>query len=426
MPSPQWCQVQETPIGQAIAAAQHDAWQCAPARRRARFAERYRQLVGPKRADLTLAAALSLFDAQAEAPTGWEAPPASAYWQACPRCQRLRATPHTRPLHGRLELAVLRDAAWLEGEFLRGRTPTQVARRLRCSTSLVSYWAEQHGLETPAQEAKAARADLEAAVRRLHAEDRGPGGIAAALDVPVRDVRRALRRLGLATRKAGMVYFRKGWWEERLVAQGWTVRQCATEAGIKPHNATYYVTKFGLGTVTAARAARPGRARWRAKYPALADREQLTALLAEHGTYEAVARAVGCPSPSLVSRYARALLGAEVRHRQGGPHAARAWWTVRLDAGATTWALAEESGLAEKTVREKLRLLDVDAGTALLAQAYRNNAAAERARRAPSAPDSTRREATRSTGTRAGATEPRARTGRVAAPRETAPRTAAA
>lgn len=376
-PSPHWGEPAEAPLFAALAAAQHDAWQVPEDRRHAVFVTRFRQLVGPARAEPLLASAITLFTAQALPPAGWEDPPRSAYWRICPRCTQLKATPHTIPQRGRLELRVLRDATWLASQLDRGRTHQDLARQLHCDGVLVRYWAEKHGL----QSARAERhEEIEATVRALHAQKRGPGGIARELDTEVKNVRRALHRLGLATAKRGMVYHHADWWRDRLEAQGWTVRQCAREAGLKPHGATYYVTKFGLSHVTAARVSRKGMARWKPKYAVIADAVSLRRLLDEHGTYEGVARAVGC-APSLVSRYARKLLGMQARHSNVVPHAARAWWTDRLDRGLSTWQLADEAGLPEKSAREKLRLL----GAELLAQGYRNNMQAERAKRATGA-----------------------------------------
>lgn len=374
MPSPQWCTTAETPIGQALAAAQHEAWHAPEDRRHAVFVERFRQLVGPARAEPMLSAALALFNAQPVAPAGWEEPPTSAYWRACPRCQRLSKTPHTIPQNGRLELAVLRDPEWLDRQFARGISMPTIAKRLKCAVELVGYWAEKHGLQSPRQEHAEDRRE---AIRTLHNEGRGPGGISRELGIPVCQVRARLKSMGIANKKHGHVYHQAAWWQERVVKLGWTLRACAKEAGIRPNNATYFANKFGLSDITKARSSTKGKSKWKAKYPALADAGQLRALLDHHGTYEAVGAALGC-APSLVSRYAQKLLGVAKRHENGVPHGARAWWTERLDQGMTTWQLAEAAGIEEKSAREKLRVL----GAELLAQAYRNNLAVEKARRA--------------------------------------------
>ena len=115
MPSPTWCHSAETPVGQAIAAAQHDAWVAPDASARSRiFSERFRQLVGYQRAEALMVSALAIFHAQPEPPNGWEDPPRSAHLQICPHCQQLKRTRFTIPMGGRLKLAVLRDREWLE------------------------------------------------------------------------------------------------------------------------------------------------------------------------------------------------------------------------------------------------------------------------------------------------------------------------
>ena len=373
MSSPKWCECREAPIGAAIAAAQHAAWTAPEERRYAVFSERLRQLVGPERFEAIAAHAIALYTLQPSAPAGWEEPPESAYYSICPSCQTLRRTKYTVPQNGRLKLAVLRDPEWMQRQVERGRTLTAIAKQLRCTESLVGYWLERHGLVT----ARTERAEMyEERVPDLHARGFGPGAIAKELGTTSETVRRVLHRLGLAHRKSGHVYHAREWWVERIERRGWSVAQCARDAGIKAHAATYYIRKFGLTHITAERACKKGKSKWRPRYPQIADAKQLAQLILEYGTYEEIARRVGC-APSLVSDYARKLLGADRRHENIVPHAARVWWTERLDRGMTTWAMAEEAGVSEKTARERLRLF----GMELLAQGYRNNTAAERARR---------------------------------------------
>jgi hypothetical protein len=371
-PSPRWSECSEVPLLAALAAAQHDAW-LAPAEQRDRvFSERVRQLVGHERFDSVIGLSTQLFALQPAAPRGWADPPRSAYFKICPRCQACRRTPHTIPQKGRIELAVLRDRDWLARQFERGRTQRAVAEQLGCDQVLVSYWADKHGLRTERAER---RQEYESRIPAMHARKLGPGEIARELETSVATVRRVLHRLGLANRKTGQVYHDPAWWVERVERRGWTLTQCAGAAGITRHNASYYITKFGLSHITAARAHRRGVPR-PPKYPPLRDPSQLAELLVRHRTYAAVATVIGC-SPTLVSKAARALLDVGPRHRNVVPHSAPSWWTSRLAHGATTWSLAEEAGVSEKTARERLRRL----GDQYLAQGYRNNAAAERARR---------------------------------------------
>jgi hypothetical protein len=186
----------------------------------------------------------------------------------------------------------------------------------------------------------------------------------------VTQVRKTLSQLGLANQRAGHHYFEREWWRVRLEERGMTLLECTREAGIRPHEGAYWAKKFDLQHITKPR----GRLGRRKKYPQLYDRDQLRALLEEHGTYEAVAAAIGCPTATIVSRQARKLLGYPRRWKPV-PHGRRDWWEERLARGMTTWEMAEEAGITEKTAREKLRLLE------LLAQAYRNNFAREKQRR---------------------------------------------
>jgi transposase-like protein len=385
-PSPTWSSPAEVPVFQALAAAQHDAWHAADTDSARRiFADRVRQALGADRADVVLSAALNIFNTQLLAPKGFEAPPPSAPFTICARCQQIKKTKFTIPQNGRLKLTALRDRQWLAKEFERGRTCKAIAQQLDCSTGLVMDWARKHGLQ-PVKTANAEK--FREAVRELHLAGNAPGEIARELDRTTEDVRKALAALGLANMKSGHHYFAAEWWIERIQRRGWTTGQCAKAAGIRPHGCCYFLNKFGLDHITRARTLKKGQRR-NPKYPQLTDAAQLAELLRVHGSYEAVARAVGCPSPSLVSRWARELLGVGKRHENFKETSAKSWWTERLDRGMTTWALAEEAGVEEKTVREKLRVF----GQLLLAQAYRNNTAAEKAKRAPKRPDWTRPQA---------------------------------
>lgn len=372
-PSPKWCSPAETPLFEALAAAQHDAWLAPDADiGRGVFAERVRQLLGPDRADAVFVSAIHLFNMQPRAPEGFEAPPASAYIQICPRCQRVKRTKFTIPQNGRLKLVVLRDPDWLYQQFGRGRTCETIAKQLECTASLVVDWARKHGILTPRS---AHTEEINAGVRSRHMAGECPGEIATALDIRVSDVRKIQMRLQLATQKQGQHYHKAEWWIERIVRRGWTTGQCARAAGLTRHGCAFWLKRFELQHITKARSAKKG-ARRVPKYPQLADAGQLAELLRTHESYASVARAIGC-SPTLVSIWARDLLSAGKRHENIKPTSAKSWWTERLDRGLTMWELAEEAGVVEKSVREKLRVFD----PALLAQGYRNNTAAERARR---------------------------------------------
>ena len=358
MPSPKWSQAKEAPIAAAIAAAVHEAWDGPEEGASNRFTDALRRMVGPDVFERIEFTALRIFQFQTRAPDGFEIPPATAYFRICPGCQSLRRTKFTRPQNGRIKLQVLRDPEWLARQFEHGRTTTDIARQLQCSPSLVRDWAGKHGLVPPKM--MAAR-EFDAEVARMHRAGEGPGTIARALETTVHHVRQSLRRQGLANRKSGHVYFRPEWWRERLEA-GKTKLECAREAGIRPHAATYFINQFGLQAYTRRNAQR-GRRR---KYPQLYDRDALRQLLEKHdGRYDRVAAEIGC-APTTVSLRARKLLGVAAKW-QPVPHGKREWWEERLAQGRTTWEMAEEAGIAEKTAREKLRLLG------LLDEAYRVN-----------------------------------------------------
>jgi hypothetical protein len=366
-PSPTWSSPAEVPLFQALAAAQHEAWHAKDVDTGRRiFADRVRQALG-ERADTVLSAALNLFNLQLIAPAGFEEPPPSAPFTICARCQQIKKTKFTIPQNGRLKLTALRDRNWLAAQFDRGRPCKVIAKQLECSPTLVMDWARKHGV-MPVKTANAEK--FKDSVRGLHLDGKAPGEIAREVERTVEDVRSALAALGLANMKGGHHYFAAEWWIERIQRRGWTTTQCARAAGIRPHGCCYFLNKFGLDHVTKARSTKKGQRRI-PKYPELADAPKLAELLRVHGSYEAVAKAIGCPSPSLVSRWARDLLKVGKRHENYKETSARSWWTERLDRGMTTWALAEEAGIEEKSVREKLRVF----GQLLLAQAYRNNTA---------------------------------------------------
>jgi transposase-like protein len=385
-PSPTWSSPAEVPLFQALAAAQHHAWQASDVdTARRMFADHVRQVLGADRADAVLSAALNLFSTQLFAPKGFAEPPPSAPFTICARCQQIKKTKFTIPQNGRLKLTALRDRTWLAAQFERGRSCRSIAEQLECAPSLVMDWARKHDLQ-PVKTANAEK--FRDDVASLHRDGKAPGEIGKELERDVSDVRKALEQLGLANKKSGHHYHRAEWWVERIQRQGWTTRQCARAAGILPHNCAYWLQRFDLQHITKARSTGKGQRRI-PKYPELADAAKLAELLRVHGSYEAVAKAIGCPSPSLVSRWARDLLKVGKRHENYKETSAQSWWTERLDRGLTTWALAEEAGIEEKTVREKLRVF----GQLLLAQAYRNNTAAERAKRAPKRPDWTKPQA---------------------------------
>lgn len=362
---PRWCQPGPVPLAGALSAAAHHAWlsgEGAPA-----FLAAFRQLVGHDAADKYELRALAFFNLQPEPPAGYDVPPASAHMAICPRCRMVRRTKHTRPQGGRVKLQALRDADWLEAQYTRGRSEAAIAKSLGCAPALVGYWADQHGLTPP----KVANAEgVNERVAALHREGRGPGGIARELGVRTHYVRAVLRRTGLATNKRGHVYHDSAWWTYRMRTLGWTKTECAREAGIVPHAATVWVAKFGLSDITERNARRK-----RVKFPALADPRTLADLLRKHGdNYERAAKEVGC-APSLVSRYARDLLGRAKKLHTDEPHYRPEWWEERVAAGRLAHEMAEEAGIAEATAREKLRLFG------LSDRAYANEAKRERQRR---------------------------------------------
>lgn len=370
MPSPKWSTSSGPLIAAGIAAAVHHAWEQPEGQRNRAFHEALRKALGPDVYERVQFQAHAVWLLQRSAPEDVELPPPWSYFSMCPGCMALRKTRHTQPQNGRTKLQVLRDADWLQQQLEAGRTTTQIAKRLDCSPSLVVDWCAKHGIQT--ERAKRIE-EIEATVQRMHAEGEGPGTIAKVLGGGMSStrVREVLKRLGLANQKTGQVYHERDWWLSRLEA-GKTKLDCTREAGIKPHAGTFWIHKFGLERFTVINDKARKR---RKKYPILANKDTLRELLARHDhNYEKAAEEVGC-SPSLVSRYARDLLGLAKKHENGVTHGTREWWTERLDRGMTTYELAEEAGIAEKTARERCRIFD------LLPQAYHNNAQRERENR---------------------------------------------
>lgn len=382
----------------AMAAAQHAAWEAAPELRRSVFTDTLRKLLGPKQCpDAVLSPALLLFDRQAAPPAGFHEPPENAHFTICPRCQHCSALPHVIPPNGRVRMNALRDKAWLERQFSKGLSTRHIANRLKCSPQSVIDWARKHDLGQYLKQQKVHDED----VVRLHAAGEAPGRIAELLrgedgGFTASDVKRILSRLGVATSKEGHHHYRKEWWVERLVNRQMTLRDCAREVGIVSHAASYYAKKFGLQEHSAARSCRVTRKRARYKYPQLTDPKQLRALVEQHGSWVAVARAIGAPDHSAtnVRAWWEEHFGKEppplsraskLRQRAGmrsEPHHQRAWWEERLERGETILQMAEEAGLDVKSAAEHLRRL----GTELLAKGYANNTRAERAKRATTIP----------------------------------------
>ncbi len=355
MPSPRWSDPEEIPIAAAIAAAVHQAWDGPEEGASNRFVDALRKLVGPDMFTRTELLALRIFQLQRIAPEGFEAPPPWAWFQICPKCDRLSRTKFTQPQNGRTRLQVLRDKNWLYDQLRRGKTFAAIAADLRCNPVNVRYFAEKHGLKSNKYSDSQM---LEREIRRLHAAGEAPGTIAHELETSSTQVRRVLSRLGLANIKSGHHYFRREWWRVRLEDRKMTLTACAREAGIKRHATRYYVKKFDLEHAVD-RKRRRGRS-----YPQLHDADYLRDLLDRHGgCYAEAAAEIGC-TPSLVSLYARSVLGMPRKHSQHLPHSNRGWWLQRLDRGMTTDQMAEEAGIKEKTAREKLRILG------LLTRAY--------------------------------------------------------
>lgn len=377
MPSPRWSQTTTPPLAAAIAAAIHAAWDGPEQGATNRLVAMLRSMVGEERLEQVEMLALRLYQAQPRAPEGFEIPPPSTFFTICPGCQTLKRTRFTIPQNGRLQLQVLRDADWLDAQFEKGRTCGDIAKKLKCSSSLVVDWAAKHGLEPP-RTRNAREFDEEVAAR--HRAGDAPGTIARALERGVGDVRKSLQRHGIATSKTGQHYHEREWWRVRLEDRRMTLRACTREAGIRPHVGAYWVKKFRLDHITKARGAETRKNGRPKKYPQLYDREQLRTLVAEHGTYEAIAKALGCTSATQVGRQCRKLLGHPKRWKPV-PHTKREWWVERLKQGKTTFEMADEAGIKEKSAREQLRI------HGLLDQGYRNNYAREHAgrRRAPAA-----------------------------------------
>lgn len=375
MSSPKWAELSATPLFQACAAAQHAAWRVAPELRRSVFTQRLNQVLGPKAAEPILLTAIALFDAQTAPPRGWVDPPENMHFECCPRCQILSGKRYSQAPNGRIRMNALRDRDWLARQYALGKHTRDIAKSIGACMGSVTHWARKHGIETM----KRKPFELDPEVAEMHQAGKCPGEIAEHFDVKVQTIRKILSRQGLATGKHGHHYFAREWWVEHLITRNLTTHQIARIAGIVPHNCAYFIKKFGLEHVTAERSCRKTRSRWKHKYPQLADANQCRALLDRHGTYEGAARELGCAA-SLVKNWETRHFGKQpARHRQGVPHAAREWWTQRLDRGLTTNQLAEDAGITEKNAKEKLRVL----GGGLLAQAYRNNVAAEKRKRPP-------------------------------------------
>lgn len=375
MSHPKWAELPETPLLQACAAAQHAAWRVAPDFRRSVFTQRLNQLLGAKRAESILLTALALFDTQTAPPRGYADPPDNMHFDCCPRCQQLSGKRYSQAPNGRIRMNALRDRDWLERQYQMGKHTSDIARSIGACEGSVIHWARKHGIETM----KRMPYELDPEIAERHQAGKCPGEISEEFDIKVQTVRKILSRLGLATGKHGHHYFAREWWVEHLVTRQLTRSQIARIAGIVPHNCAYFIEKFGLSHITAERSTRASRSRWKYKYPQLADRGQCRLLLDKHGTYEGVARELGCAA-TLVKIWETKHFGKQpARHRNRVAHAAREWWAERLDRGFTTNQLAAEAGITEHTAKEKLRRLGGD----LLGRAYRNNVAAEKAKRPP-------------------------------------------
>lgn len=366
MPSPTWSKTSAAPIAAALAAAVHQAWMGPAEGASNRFLHALRQTLTPEEFAAVELLALQVFHHQPVPPSGYVVPPPSAHLELCPRCLKIRKTPFTAPQRGRIKMEALRDADWLQGQFEMGRSAKDVARITACTTSNVVRWADVHGIELPRTKSAA---ELNAQVSAMHRNGDAPGTIARALELPVYRIREVLKRTGMATKKKGQHYHAAEWWRVRLQDRGMTKAACAREAGIKSHNANYYLDKFGLQHLVDR-----NRKRTR-KYPQLFDQAYLRDLLRRHDdNFESAAAEVGC-APTLISRRARDILGRDAKHSNHLPHSEPSWWRERLDAGMTTWEMAEEAGIEEKSAMERLRILG------WTAEAYANNTARERKRR---------------------------------------------
>jgi hypothetical protein len=384
-PSPVWSSTEEAPVFQALAAAQHAAWRVAAERRRTVFSDTFRKLVSKAAADRHLMSALIMFDAQSEPPAGFVDPPDNMHFECCPNCQRINGKRFNHAPYGRVKLNALRDRDWLARQLEAGRSIAHIAEQLSCNDASVRNWLDKHGLER--RRAMVHDDDVAA----LHDAGRAPGEIAASLDLKVDDVRRALKRARGVTHSAGHHYFTREWWVERIVTKQMTTIACARAAGVTNQNASYWCKKFGLQEITAARSVRFTRKRHTYKYPQLTDPAQLRALVEQHGSWEGVSLALTGKRTSAngVKVWWQTHFGAEVpplkrlRAKNLDERSIPTWWTERLDRGLTVAQLAEEAGIKEKSVEETLRRMGGD----LLGRAYRNNLAAEKAKRAPKRPD---------------------------------------
>ena len=379
MPSPRWSAPAETPVFQALAAAQHAAWNVSPEHRRATFTERFRQLTDRETVDRHLAAALTIFDAQSSPPAGYVDPPANMHFACCPNCQRLNAKAFSQAPNGRVKLNALRDRDWLDRQLANGQTAGDIANRLGCTRPAVNVWIDRHGLERR----RLMVHDDEVAA--LHDAGLAPGEISRKLDVPVDKVRGALKRTRAVTNKEGHHYFRKEWWTLRVVEREMTTRQCAADAGIAVNACPFWLKRFGLSHITAARSCAVTKRRPSLKYPQLADAAQLQALMEKHRSYEQVSLAIAGKRTSAgnVKNWWLYHFGAPPAWIGNGrpgkrvPHSDREWWTTRLDRGDTMQQIADELGIVLDSVRERLRAFGGD----LLARGYANNTKAERAKR---------------------------------------------
>lgn len=301
------------------------------------------------------------------------------HFACCPRCQTVNSAKFSHAPFGRVKLNALRDRSWLERQLSNGRSSQQIAAQLGCVDDSVNIWIDKHGLDR--RRCKVHDDD----VAGWHDAGLAPGEISRKLDIAVDDVRRALNRTRGVTQSAGHHYTKKEWWIDRVVTRQMSLGQCAKDAGIKNQNASFWAKKFGLQEITAARSCRATGRRHSYKYPQLMDPGQLRALIEQHGTWEGVSIAITGKRTSAtgVKAWWKTHFGAEVpplkRHRSKtiSDRTAKAWWIERLDRGLTTWQLAGEAEIAEKTVCERLRTFGGD----LLTRGYRNNTAAERAKR---------------------------------------------
>jgi AraC-like DNA-binding protein len=339
MPSPKWPGVAGPLVPEVVAAALAAAGEVQASARGTRARQRVRQMLPPELADalaVPVAAMAGLLE-PGGSPVGGEMP-----FELCPGCMSMRAPEGVRTGSRSVAARALGDGEWVVAAVRQAGSARALAGGLGLDAVRIAESCVGHDVRSESH------GDEGREVLEMHARKEGMGTIARRVGWTVDRVRRFLEEEGRVGARHGHVHFEAEWWRVRLEDRGMTLRAAALEAGLKTNGADHYLRRFGLRhLVRFARGQRPP------KHPELHCAVRLRELLDRHGTYEAVARELGC-APSLVSRCARQYLGEAIRW---GAAPTEQFYRQQLEAGRSPGEIAAMVGRTEKTVRESIRKL---------------------------------------------------------------------